>query len=282
MVETLKTRGPTGFIEFGNHSLTVDHGRIYRADMTQVGYLLDDGFIQGFASPLGPFDGLKTIEELPQASFKGIDSTGLQLVLPGTSRGPTGGLVYNKSVSLNVIFGRIATQDHRRVGLMADDGTIYLYDQRFLGTLRKLDEGSQLATTFQGIKSNGTPWQYEFTRPIHRAEKPYWENEIIRYFDDVQRVNESQRKYVYETMSLYAKTGMLQIVRKKEGVAGLGNVKHGAAGVTGVRHGNVTLDRDEFEKEVVYSIESGGSSRVWPPVGILLVASSMDSLGRDF
>ncbi len=252
MVETLKALGPNGFIEFGRHYLTVENGRIYRSDMTPVGILHDDGFMQGMGDPLGPWDGLKTIEELPGVTFKGIDSQGLQLLLPGTSRGPTGGLLYNKTVGLNVIFGRIATQDHRRVGFMADDGTMYLYDQRFPGTLRKLDENSQLATTFQGIKSNGTPWQHEFTRSIHRAERTYWENEVMRYFEDISRVNDAQKNYVFHTMRLYAQTGLLQIVRKKEGVAGLGNVKHGAAGVTGVRSGNVTLDRDEFENEVGY------------------------------
>lgn len=257
MVETVKAhQGPTGFIEFGQHCLTVDNGRVYRPDMTPAGFIFDDGLIQGIAPPFGPWDGLKTIEELPGTTFKGIDSAGLQLVLPGSSRGPTGGLVYNKKVVLNVIFGRIATQDHRRVGLMADDGTIYLYDERFPGTLRKLDDNSQLSTTFQGIKSNGAPFLHEFTRAIHRPDKVYWENEIIRYFEDIDRVNDMQRAYVYETMRLYGRTGLLQIVRKPAAnlsqTAGLGNVKHGAAGVTGVRSGNVTLDREEFEKEVVY------------------------------
>lgn len=250
MVETLKARGPTGFIQFGPHYLTVDHGRIFRPDMSLVGLLHDDGLIQGTADPLGPWPGLKTIEELPGAQFKGIDSLGLQLHLPGPASGPTGGLLYNKKVSLNVIFGRIATQDHRRVGEMADDGTISVYDQRFPGVLRRLDENSQLSTTFQGIKSNGTPWQHEFTRSIHRTDKPYWENEVMRYFEDIERVNQAQRLYVFDTLRLYAMAGLLQVVRKQEGVAGLGNVKHGAAGVTGVRSGNVTLDRVEFENEV--------------------------------
>lgn len=253
MVETnLKVQqGPSGFIQLGAHSLTVDHGRVYSGD-TQVGIFYDDGLIYGVGAPLGPWQGLKTIEELPGATFTGIDHYGLPLNLPGTAKGPTGGLVYNKNVSLNVIFGRISTLDHRRVGFMTDEGTLHLYDPRFPGTLRKLDENSQLSTTFQGIKSTGVPWQHEFTRPMHLADRTYWENEIIRYFEDIDRVNDMQRAYVFETMKLYACSGLLQMVRKSEGCAGLGNVKHGAAGVTGVRSGHVTLDREEFEKEVLY------------------------------
>lgn len=257
MVEPLKGTGPSGFLEFGQNLLVVDYGKIYQ-DGAPVGFLHEDGLIQGTAEPLGIWQGLKTIEELPGCKFRGIDNHGFQLELPGNSSGPTGGLTYNK-VSLNVIFGRIATHDHRLVGLMDDDGSIQFRDSRFPGVLRKMDEASQLGTTFKGIKSNGQPWQFEYNRPLHRPDKAYWENEIARYFEDIDRVTGPQKKYVYETMKLFASTGLLQVVRKKEGSAGLGNVKHGASGATGVRSGKVNLDREEFEKEVVYYKQYGAT-----------------------
>ncbi len=249
MVEAVKTTGPSGFIQVGPNLLVVDYGKILNPEGSQVGFLHEDGLLQGTGEPLGRWDGLKTIEELPACSFRGIDGKGLQLELPGAQRGPTGGLSYNNQV-FNVIFGRIATQDHRLIGEMHDDGTLLFRDRRFPGVLRKMDENSQLSTKFTGIKSNGQPWQHEFSRSLHRADKSYWENEIIRYFEDIDRVNTQQKKYVFDTMKLFAVTGLLQTVRKNEGTAGLGNVKHGASGVTGVRTGNVTLDREEFEKEV--------------------------------
>ncbi|MBY0357795.1 MAG: hypothetical protein K2W82_07320 [Candidatus Obscuribacterales bacterium] len=257
MVETLKGTGPSGFLEFGQNLLVVDYGKIYQ-DGTPVGFLHEDGLMQGLSEPLGVWQGLKTIEELPGCVFRGIDRRGLQLELPGSSSGPTGGLTYNKQ-SFNVIFGRIATQDHRILGFMTDEGELQFYDDRFNGTLRKMDEVSQLSTIFQGIKSNGQPWQLNYQRPLHRPDKSYWENEIIRYFEDFDRVTGPQKKYVCETMRLFACTGLLQVVRKQEGSAGLGNVRHGASGATGVRSGKVNLDRDEFEKEVGFYKQFGAS-----------------------
>ena len=249
MVEAVKTTGPSGFIQTGSDLLVVDYGKIYHPDGSPIGFLHEDGLISGTAEPLGRWDGLKTIEELPGAVFRGIDGRGMQLELPGGTRGPTGGLDYNGQ-NFNVLFGRIATQDHRTVGEMHDDGTLLFRDPRFPGVMRRMDENSQLSTKFTGIKSNGQPWQHEFARSLHRQDKTYWENEVIRYFEDIERVNAQQKKYVYDTMKLFGVTGLLQLVRRNEGTAGLGNVKHGASGVTGVRTGNVTLDREEFEKEV--------------------------------
>lgn len=249
MVAATTTTGPSGFIQVGPNLLVVDYGKIYHPDGSQIGFLHEDGLISGTGDPLGRWEGLKTVEEIPGAIFRGIDSKGLQLELPGAHKGPTGQLNYNNQV-FNVLFGRIASQDHRLIGEMYDDGSLFFRDSRFPGVLRKMDEHSQLATKFAGIKSNGQPWQHEYARSLHRGDKSYWENEIIRYFEDIDRVNAQQKKYVYDTMKLFAVSGLLQLVRKNEGTAGLGNVKHGASGVTGVRTGNVTLDREEFEKEV--------------------------------
>lgn len=244
-----KTTGPSGFIQYGANLLVVDYGKVYHQDGSQIGFLFEDGLIQGSGEPLGVWDGLKTIEELPGAVFQGIDSYGLQLELPGAQRGPIGGLKYNGQDFL-VLFGRIATQDHKLIGRMTDDGSLFLRDPRFPDTLRKMDEHCQLSTLFQGTKSNGQAWKHEFQRQLHQVDKSYWENEIMRYFVDFDRINGPQKKYVMDTMKIFALSGLLQTVRKSEGTAGLGNVKHGASGVTGVRTGNVTLDREEFEREV--------------------------------
>jgi hypothetical protein len=148
---------------------------------------------------------------------------------------------------------------------MTDDGTLYFRDPRFPDVLRKMDENSQLATSFQGTKSNGVAWRHEFQRQLHKPDKTYWENEIIRYFEDYDRINSQQKNYVFATMKLFALSGLLQVVRKSEGIAGLGNVKHGASGVTGVRSGKVTLDRDEFEREVQFYKKFGALMAVPSP-----------------
>ena len=51
-------------------------------------------------------------------------------------------------------------------------------------------------------------------------------------------------------MNLWSVSGILQIVRKSEGDASLGNVRHGAAGIMAERTGNATFDKQEFEQEV--------------------------------
>lgn len=251
MTAMTKTSGPTGFLQLGSaHFLSVLDGKvIHPSDDGEIGFLFDDGLLMGLREPLGVWDGLKTIEELPGAAFQGIDALKVPMQLPGPERGPIGGLKYNGR-ELMVLFGRIATLDHKLIGRMSDDGTLYFRDPRFPDTYRKMDETCQLATVFQGTKSNGQAWKQEFQRSLHLPDKSYWENEVMRYFVDYDRINQAQRKYVLDTMKLFALSGLLQLVRKSEGTAGLGNVKHGAAGVTGVRTGNVTLFKDDFEKEV--------------------------------
>jgi len=277
MVESSKIKGPSGFLQLGAHLLVVDYGKVYHQDGSQIGFLFEDGLLEGTAEPLGKWDGLKSIEELNGAIFRGIDSYGLQLELPGPDRGPIGGLMYNFTISdpqsgssnpadmgstgglrynskkdFFVLFGRIATPDHKLVGRMTDDGTLYFRDERFPETLRKMDENSQLSTLFQGTKSNGQAWRHEFQRQLYKPDKIYWENEINRYFEDMDRINAQQKKYIYDTMKFYADSGLLHMVRKSEGGAALGNVRHGASGVTQVRSGKVNLDRDEFEREVQF------------------------------
>jgi hypothetical protein len=87
----------------------------------------------------------------------------------------------------------------------------------------------------------------------------------MRYFEDIDRINAQQRNYVFQTMKLFALCGLLHVVRKSEGTAALGNVKHGASGVTGVRTGKVTLDRDEFEREVQFYKKFGALMAVPSP-----------------
>jgi hypothetical protein len=113
-----------------------------------------------------------------------------------------------------------------------------------------MDENSQLNTLFQGINSLGKPFNYEWVRPLHRKDRAYMDNEIIRYFEDYDKLNTLQKSYVLDTMRLWAASGVLQIVRKSEGDAALGNVKHGASGVTSIRSGKVNIDREEFETEI--------------------------------
>ena len=246
LVQVPKGHGPSGFIEINQNLLVVDYGKIYM-DGLPVGFLFEDGLIEGASDPFAGFQG--TIEELPGCTFKGIDSRGVALELPCAKPGPTGGLQYN-GVSLNVMYGRISTQDHRVVGVMEDDGSIYLRDWKTPATLHKMDENCQLNTIFQGINSAGSPMPIEFTRPLHRKDRSYSDNEVIRYFEQFDKLNTVQKNYVLESMRIWAASGLLQIVRKSEGTAALGNVKHGASGVTGVRTGMVTLDKEEFETEI--------------------------------
>ncbi len=233
----------------GGHLLVVDYGKIMHPDGSTIGFLFEDGLIRGHGEPLGKWDGEKAIEELTGAVFQGIDSHGLQQILPGPEKGPIGGLKYNNR-EFQVLFGRVATMDHKLMGRMTDDGTLYFRDPRFPTCMRKMDVESQLSTQFQGIKSNGQPWRHDYLPALHKPDKPYWENEVNRYFLDIDRVNGPQKKYVFDTMRLYSVCGLLHMISRKEGRAGLGNVKHGASGVTAIRTGNVTLDREEFEREV--------------------------------
>ncbi len=244
-----KSTGPSGFIELNGQMLLVDFGKVF-LDGTPVGFLYEDGLLQASAGPLAKSHGMKPIDEVPGCRFRGIDTKGTALELPGPIPGPTGTLSYN-NVPLNVVCGRIANSDHRLLGFYDDEGNMILRDERKPGEDIRLDEHSQLVSIFKGKSSHGLPWHHEFVRPLYRKDKPYSENEIIRYFQDYDALSGSQKKYVLDCLRLWSCSGLLQIVRKSEGNAALGNVKHGAAGVTGVRTGMATLDREEFEKEIV-------------------------------
>jgi hypothetical protein len=247
-VESQTVKGPSGFIQLGTHNFVVDYGKIYH-DGLPIGFLFEDGYLRDTSGPFGQTEGLKLIDQITGCEFRGIDSCGLELELPGGRVGPTGTLKFN-DVALNVVNGRIATPYHELVGQFEDDGTIFLRDSLSRVALKKLNENTQLATSFEGTKSSGEQWTYEFVRPLTRKDKPYFENEIIRYFEYFDKLQTVQKKYVIESMKLWASCGLLQIVRKSEGTTALGSVKHGAAGVTGVRTGNATLDEEEFEKEI--------------------------------
>lgn len=246
--QVVKTNGPSGFIELPGQMLVVDYGKIYH-DGQPVGFLYEDGLVWSESAVIGSFEGLQPIEAIAGAKFRGIDESGFELELPGENKGPTGTLVYN-NLHLAAINGRLATAAHQLVGEIDDAGNILLRDKVKKEARRKLDENSQLSTIGQGLDSKGQKWQVEITRPLYRKDKSYFENEIIRYFEDFDKLSAPQKKYVKDTMKFWTVSGLLQIVRKSEGTAALGNVKHGTAGVTGVRTGFVTLDREEFEKEV--------------------------------
>lgn len=260
LLDTNKALGPSGFLELDQNMLVVDYGKISDLAGTQIGYLYEDGLIEGMSAPFD-WQGQKAIEQLPGCKFRGIDARGVAIELPCDKRGPTGGLQYN-GVPLNVLYGRISTQDHRVVGYMDDNGAITLRDHKTPSTLHALDENSQLNTIFQGIKSNNQPLIHEFVRPLHRKDRNYIDNEIIRYFEQFDKLNTVQKQYVLETMQIWAASGLLQVVRKSEGTAALGNVKHGASGVTGVRTGMVTLDREEFETEITLYKRFGPVAKV--------------------
>lgn len=247
--ESAQATGPSGFIEYNGEMLVVDYGRVY-SEGSPIGYLFEDGVFRDTAGVLGASAQSRLIDEIPGCVFRGIDNRGQELVLPGNERGPTGKLTYN-GVVLNVLNGRIATADHKYVGELKNDGTILLRNGPAREGGRALQELTQLNTKFEGQKGNGEKWSHEWARPLSRHDRSYVENEIIRYFQDWDRLQVAQKKYVQESLHLWAASGLLQVVRKSEGNCMMGNVRHGAAGVTGVRTGYVTLDKEEFEKEIV-------------------------------
>jgi hypothetical protein len=240
--------GPSGFIEFAGLMLLVDYGRIY-AEGVAIGFLYDDGYLEDTTGPLGINKAARPIEELAGCIFRGIDSSGVELILPGQSQGPSGGLVYN-GLQLTVTSGRLGTKDHGLIGEFNDNGQLKLRDLIDAKISHSIDETTQLNTNFEGVKSTGETWKYEFVRPLFRKDRTYADNEIMRYFVGFDNLTMPQKKYVFETMSLWSASGILQIVRKSEGDASLGNVRHGAAGVTAERTGNATFDKQEFEQEV--------------------------------
>jgi hypothetical protein len=257
-VDLQKINGPSGFIEYAGAMLVVDYGKVYQ-DATPVGFLFEDGYLKDTSGPLGLSDQLRPIEALPGLTFRGIDTSGLALNLPLTKKGgPTGEMTYN-GVRLHVVNGRLATLDHRLVGGFGDDAVITLRDIAGKDGTVRLDETTQLNTLFQGSKSDGQPWTHEFNRQptLYRKDRTYADNEIIRYFMGFDALTTVQKRYVLETMSLWAASGILQVVRKSEGDASLGNIKHGAAGVTAVRTGNATFDKEEFNRDVVLYNQRG-------------------------
>jgi len=240
--------GPSGFLELSGAMYVVDYGRIYH-DNAMIGYLFEDGTLTDTSGPLGRSDGYNLIDDLAGAVFRGIDSTGVKLELPFAGGGPTGKLTYNGR-HFNVVRGRLASADHRLFGQFDDSGNLLVKDISDPTGFRRLDESNLLLTIFEGTKMSGSNFQFEFARPLYRRDRTYAVNEIIRYFEGFDNLTTAQKKYVTETMLLWASCGVLQIVRRSEGDASLGNVRHGAAGVTGLRTGNVTLDREEFEREI--------------------------------
>jgi hypothetical protein len=267
-VESAKIQGPSGFIEHDGNMLVVDYGVVLDLSGFPVGFLFEDGYLRDTSGPLGDCAQLRPIEDVEgKCTFRGIDCRGLELILPQMmARGPSGALTYN-DVPFHVINGRICTQEHKLAGHIDDQGAIYVRDHRTGKQHLKIAETSQLSTTFSGTKSTGEKLKIDFTRqiPAYRKDKPNSANEIIRYFTDYDKVNTAQKKYVLDSLELWARSGILPIVRKSEGDAGLmPNVKHGAAGVTAVRTGRVHLDKEEFEKEVGYFNKWGTFAVVKP------------------
>lgn len=248
-------KGPSGFLEIGEQMLVVDFGRIYE-DGNPIGVIYDDGYLQNTSGILGQFKKLRPIETVTNCVFKGIASDELELVIPSDTKGPSGSLKFNEKL-YHVVNGRIAASDHSLVGEIDDDGTIYLRDKASKTSRRKLDEHTQLRTIFNGKKSSGEEFKHDWSRPLVKADKIYSEAEMIRYFMDYDKLQSQQKKYLFENLRLWSASGLLQIVRKQEGNCALGNVKHGAAGQTGVRTGNVTLDKDEFNRDIQLFNEHG-------------------------
>lgn len=255
LVDKQTTRGPSGFLEFDGQLLVVDFGRIYH-DGLPVGIIYDDGYLQNTSGLLGEVANLRPIESIEGCVFRGIDSGGIELVLPTGEPGLSGSMKYN-GVLYHVVNGRIAAPDHSLVGEVNDECQIFVRDQIHKVARRKLDENTQLGTIFEGKKSDGTEWRHEWHRPLFRKDKSYSEAQMIRYFMDYDQLKAVQKQYLFENLELWSACGMLQIVLKSEGNCALGNVKHGAAGQTGVRTGNVTLDREEFDRDIDFYYKHG-------------------------
>ncbi len=249
----MTSKGPSGFIDLNGQLLVVDFGKIF-LDGSIVGLIFDDGYLQHTSGPFGTNRNLRPIDAIAGCVFRGIDSGGLELILPQTGEpnklvGPTGNLKYN-GVPYHVINGRIAAPDHGFVGEMDDEGKIHVRDYVQKLAKRELDEHSCLNFSFEGKKSNTEPLTLEWTRKLSKRDRPYSEDETIRYFMDYDQLKGQEKKYLFENMKIWANSGILQIVRRHEGNCALGNVRHGAAGQTGVRTGNVTLDRDEMGRDI--------------------------------
>jgi hypothetical protein len=179
--------GPSGFLELGGNVLVVDFGKVFLED-TVVGFLYEDGLLKNGSSPDSEDSQWRLIDDLEGCIFRGIDSAGLELVIPSSEYGgPTGKLVYNGQ-SYNVLNGRIATEEHTLVGEFHDTGLVTVRDHYTKVARRELDETAILNLTFDGVRSDGSAWKYEYSRPLSRKDKSYAENEIIRYFQDFDRL----------------------------------------------------------------------------------------------
>ena len=120
----MTTKGPSGFIELNGQLLVVDFGKIF-LDGAIVGLIFDDGYLQHTSGPFGTNKNLRPVDAIPGCVFRGIDSGGLELILPQCGEankliGPTGSLKFN-SVPFHVINGRIAAPDHGFIGEFDDD-----------------------------------------------------------------------------------------------------------------------------------------------------------------
>ena len=249
-ISSVIEKGPTGFITDGQGMLVVEDGSIYK-DRQLIGFLFDDGHIKNLSSPLDKADELILIDTFKSWQFRGIDSSGIEICLPDEIFGPTGVLIYNGR-TLAVVNGRITNTEHKYLGQITDEGEIYVRHQYGEGGKSKLNPTTLLNFVFEGKTQRGESCCHQFSRPLHRADRSYTDNETMRYFDGFDALPSLQKKYVLETMALWARTGLLQVIRKSEGDASLGNVKHGVTGVTRIRSGKVTLDKEEFENEVTY------------------------------
>jgi hypothetical protein len=118
--ESKQAKGPSGFIEYNGEMLVVDYGRVY-SEGAPIGLLYEDGFFKDTAGVLGSNSQTSVIDDIPGCIFRGIDSDGQELVLPAGDPGPSGQLTYN-GVKLNVINGRVSTEEHSYVGEFSEDG----------------------------------------------------------------------------------------------------------------------------------------------------------------
>src|ERR1700719_3053307 len=92
-VESAKVQGPSGFIELNGNMLVVDYGVVLDLNGSAVGFLFEDGYLKDTSGPLGDHEQLRPIEDVDGCLFRGIDSRGLELVLPALiARGPSGAL----------------------------------------------------------------------------------------------------------------------------------------------------------------------------------------------
>ncbi|MBX9942293.1 MAG: hypothetical protein K2Y32_23730 [Candidatus Obscuribacterales bacterium] len=241
--------GPSGFLELGGNTLVVDFGNILMSD-TVVGFLYEDGHIKILGASEKESRELRVIDDLEDCVFRGIDSRGLELTLPILKEGgPTGDLYYNER-HLTVTNGRVATADHHLIGVMDDGLSLAVRDHHTMTPFRRVEEANMLAFYFEGQTSEGKSVKKDYLKPLYRRDKSYGENEIIRYFQDFDRLGVQQKKYVVDSLNIWARAGILQVVRKSEGNCAMGNVKHGAAGVTRVRTGMVDLDAEEFDRDI--------------------------------